>query len=261
MSYGLQSYSKFYYGFIIDDTNYQLNFAEGAGPELTAELNNGEYTLTTFLTEIKRALDDEGALTYTVTVDRDTRLITITTTSNFSLLVSTGTNAGNSPFDLMGFTGSDRTGASTYTGDSPAGSEYKPQFYLQSYISSDNWQQAADASVNKMASGNVEVVKFGIEKFVQLQIRFATDIDQGCNGIIKNNSTGVEDLQDFMQYITQRIPIEFMPDETDTSEYQTLRFESSPDSTTGTGYRLKENYDRNLPGYFETSILKFRLVE
>src|SRR6185503_364885 len=99
--------------------------------------------------------DDVGALTYTVTANRSSRTITIATTSTFSLLVSSGTHTGTAPWSLMGFTGSDRTGASTYTGNAASGSEYRPQFLLQNYISSDDWQQAADASVNKTASGRV----------------------------------------------------------------------------------------------------------
>lgn len=261
MSSLLTEYSKFYFGFVVTDINYQLDFKEGVGPELTAELNIGEYSLTDFVDELKRAFDDAGALTYTVSVDRDTRFITISAGSTFSLLVSSGSHLGNDGYPLMGFTTSDRTGASTYTGDSPAGSEYKPQFKLQSYISSDNWQQAADSSINKMASGRVEIVKFGTEKFLQFQIKFITDIDQGCIGPIRNNPDGLEDIQEFMQFIVNRTPIEFMPDEGNTSLFQTLIFEASPDVQTGTGYKLKELYDQNLPGYFETAILKFRLIE
>lgn len=162
----------------------------------------------------------------------------------------------------MGFTAVDRTGASTYTGQGQAGSQYTPQFILQSHISSDNWQEAADASVNKTASGRVEVIKFGIVKYVQFQIKFATNIAQPPNfGPIRHNPNGVENLQTFMRYIIQRAPFEYMPDEDAPSTFQTIVLESDPESSTGTGYKLKELYDKNLPGYFETSVLKCRLVE
>lgn len=260
MSYLLQTYSKFYYNYVVTDLNYILNFDEG-GPELTALLNAGEYTFTDFATEIERALNDAGALTYTVTANRTSRTITVAASGTFSLLVSSGTSAGVSPFALMGFTGADRTGSATYTGNTTSGSEYRPQFKLQNYISSDNWQQAADASVNKTASGRVEVVKFGIEKFVQMQIRYITEIDQDCGGPIRNDPSALDNVQDFLQYAVLRTPLEFMPDENTPATFQTIIFDLSPASQTGTGYKLKELYDKDLPGYFETDVLKFRLRE
>jgi hypothetical protein len=37
--------------------------------------------------------------------------------------------------------------------------------------------------------------------------------------------------------------------------------ESSPDYSDGTGYKLKELFDKNLPDIYETGILKLRIVE
>lgn len=261
MSSLINTYSVFYYGYVIDSSNYSLNFKEGVGPELTTYLNPSEYTFTTFATEIQRALNDIGALTYTVTANRSTRTITVAATGTFSLLVSSGTNAGTAPFTLMGFIGADRTGAATYTGNTTSGSEYKPQFKIQNYISSDNWQQAADATINKTASGRVEVVKFGIEKFVQMQFQYITEIDQGCDGPIRNDPSALLNIQTFMQYCATKAELEFMPDENNRSSFQTLIYDSAQASNTGTGYKLKELYDKNLPGYFETEQLKFRLRE
>lgn len=260
MSSLLTTYSKFYYGYVVDSSNYVLNFDEG-GPELIANLNAGEYTFTDFATEIERALNDAGALTYTVTANRSTRTITVAATGVFDLLVTSGTSAGISPFLLMGFTGADRTGLATYTGNTTSGSEYKPQFKLQSYISSDNWQQAADASINKTASGRVEVVKFGIEKFVQFQIKYITEIEQDCGGPIKNDPAALDNIQSFLQYCVTRAALEFMPDENTTATFQDIILDSSQSSQNGTGYKLKELYDKDLPGYFETDVLKFRLRE
>jgi len=261
MSALIGTYSKFFYGYVIDTDNYYLNFKEGAGPELTATLNAGEYTLDDFLTEIKIALENAGALIYTVVADRSLRIITISTPSTFSLLVSTGTNAGTSAFTLIGFTGADRTGASTYTANNPAGSEYNPQFKLQSYISSDNWQASSESSINKTASGIVEIINFGIEKFYQFNIQFTTDIPQPCNSPILNNPTGLLDLQLFLQYCVTRAPLEFMPDKNLPNIFYKIILESTTDSQTGTGYKIKELYDKNLPGYYDTGIIKWRLIE
>ncbi len=251
------TYSKFYYGYEIDETNYLLNFKEGAGAELTAELNSGKYTFTDFAAEIKRALDDVGALTYTVTANRTLRTITVAATNTFSLLAATGTNIDSGPFTLMGFPATDRTGASTYTGPSESGSEYIPQFYLQNYVGSADWRQASDASVNKTAAGVIEIVSFGEERFVQFQIRYINQVNQ-ANGPIKYDSAALANARNFMRYIIQRAPFEFMPSIAAPSSFETLTLDSSPDSSSGTGYKLKELYDQNLPGYFETAILKFR---
>lgn len=260
MSSLIQTYSKFYYNYVIDNDNYYLDFDEGGG-ELSATLEPGEYTLTDLLVEIKRALEDAGALTYTVTVNRTTRIITIAGSASFDLLVSTGTHASTSVFTLIGFTGADRTSLTTYAANNSSGSEYKPQFKLQSYIDPEDWQQAADASINKTASGRVEIIKFGTEKFFQFNINFATDIEQPCNGPILNNPTGLDDLRSFMQYAVTRSPLEFIPDKDLPNTFYKIILESTPDSQTGVGYKLKELYDKNLPGYFDTGVLKWRLIE
>ena len=181
--------------------------------------------------------------------------------STFSLLVNTGTHSGTSCFTTIGFTGADRTSASTYSGNNGAGSVYSPQFKLQSYISEEDWQQAADASVNKTASGRIEVVKFGTEKFFQFNIEFANNIAQDCKSPILNNPTGVENLRDFMRYCTTRSPLEFMPDKDTPSTYFKIILEATPDYTNGTGYKLKELYDKGAAGYFETGVCKWRLIE
>jgi hypothetical protein len=246
---------------VIDETNNILDFDEGSG-EVFATLDVGEYTLGDLAVEIDRALNDAGVETYTVTVDRTTRLIEIVSAgSSLDLLVATGSHLGTSAYTLIGFTGSDRTGALTYEGNVAVGSVYEPQFKLQSYVSSDDWQQAADASINKTASGRIEVVKFGIEKFYQWNINFATNIEQPCGGPILNNPSGLASLRDFMQYCITRNPLEFMPDKNDPDTYFKILLESTPDNQNGTGYRLKELYDKNAPGYFETGITKWRLIE
>lgn len=256
---GIPLYSKFYYGYIVDNDNYILNFKEGSGSELAANLNPGSYTFTDFAAEIQRALDDAGELGYTVTANRTARTITVAATGTFSLLVSSGTSISTGPFGLMGFTGSDRTSATTYTGNGQSGSEYRPQFWLQNYVSPEDWQQASSASVNVTATGRAEVVKFGTDKFSQFQVRYVTDFPQ--NSAIRTDVNALSSLRLFMQFITRRDPFEFMADETQASTFQVFTLESSPDSSTGTGYKISELYDQDLAGYFETPVLKFRLRE
>lgn len=254
----LTTFSAFYYGHEITLSNYQLNFDEG-GSELTAELNVGAYTLEEFAEEIKRAMDAAGALTYTVVVSRATRIITISAGSNFTLLSNTGSQASNSPWSIMGFsTAADKTGADTYDGDSGSGSQYLPQFILQDHVATINNKQAVDASVNKTAAGTIELIKFGDERFLECNIKFATDITGQDGSVIKTNASGVASLTDFMEYCITKQPIEYMANIGTKNTYQSLILESTPDSPNGTGFKLKELYDKGLAGWYETGVLKFR---
>jgi hypothetical protein len=241
----LDTRAKFYYGHTVNSDNYLLDFDEGAG-ELTAELSIGEYTLTDFAVEVERALNVAGTQAYTVTVDRSTRFLTISAGSAFDLLIASGSHAGTSVFSLAGFTGADLTSLTTYTSDSESGLEYIPQFYLQDYIPSENWQEASDASITKSANGNVEIVKFGIQKFVQFRITWVTNVSLPTNSWIENDPQGLESLQDFMQYIATKAPFEFMPDRNVTSSFQSLLFESSQGQNQGVGYKIKELTDKKL---------------
>lgn len=256
----LSTFSCFYYGFEITADNNIINFDEGSG-ELSAELEVGSYTLTTILPVIETAMNTAGALTYTATVNRATRVITISAGSNFSLLTTSGSQIGTSPFSLLGFSGADKTGFSTYSGTAAAGSIYEPQFRLQNYIPPENWTGAALATVNKSASGRVEVVKFGNESFMQCDIKYITNVIQADNEIIKSNASGVDNLLDFMNYCITKGPLEFMPDISDRSDYITLILESTPESKDGVAFKLNELYDKGLPGWFDTGTLKFRLIE
>ena len=91
----LNTMIKFYFGHNVTSSNSKLDFQEGAGSELTATLNVGDYSLTEYATELQRALNDAGALTFTVTVARATRYVTIAATGAFTLLAATGTNIAN----------------------------------------------------------------------------------------------------------------------------------------------------------------------
>lgn len=256
----LSTFSCFYYGFEITSTNNLLNFSEG-GSELTAELAVGSYSLTDILDVVVSALNNAGALVYSATVNRTTRIITISASGNFELLTSTGSQIANSPFSLLGFTGSDRTGDDSYAGNVAAGYIFEPQFELQEYVPIENWTGAALASVNKSASGRVEVVKFGNESFMQCNVKYVTNVAQTDQTIIKNDSSAVANLLQFMNYAITKGPMEFMPNISDRAAFIKVLLESTPDSKEGVSFKLKEMYGDGLPGWFETGTMKFRLVE
>lgn len=254
------SLPSFYYIQGVDATNFYLDFNEGSGP-LIAEVASGNYTMLEMADAVESAMNAAGTNNYTVTFNRDARTYTISSTSNFSLLVATGVHVGADLFPIIGFTVTDRSGAMTYTGNLQAGSEYIPQFPLQSYVDQEDFQKAVSASINKSASGLVEVVKFGTEKFFEFNIRFITNIDQGESGPIVTNLSGLDDARAFMRFCIQKTTLEFMPDNTVKADFFNVLLEKTEADSNGTGYKMKELYGKGLPGYFETGDLTFRIIE
>ncbi|MEO6078067.1 MAG: hypothetical protein ABIP54_04735 [Candidatus Andersenbacteria bacterium] len=252
----LSTFSAFYFGHTINGSNSSIDFDEGGG-ELQATLNIGNYTLTEFGIEIKRALDSAGLLTYTVTIDRDTRVISISSTSNFSLLVTSGTRVGTGAWDLMGFTGADRTGGMLYAGNLGSGSEYLPQALLEEHIASENYEEKQDAVVNTSASGKVEVITFGTVNYVQFNIKYANSLSV-VNRTIEIQASGLTNLRTFMQYIITKAKFEYIPNRGARSIFQNVLLESTAADKKGTAFKLKEL--KNAPGYFETEKMLCRVV-
>jgi len=261
--------SVFYYMDNIELSTSYVDFKED-GAAMEAQLVTGAYSLGDFATELTRVMTAKSELsgngwTYTPTVNRTTRKLTISavggesnTAQTFSLLTQSGSHAGSSALIVAGFSGTDKTGATSYEGSSGIGNEYKPQFLLQKYIPSENYQERLSPSVNQSASGKVEVLSFGIVPYIQMEIPFCTDINQGTEGIIENNATGVADVIAFLKAITAKINFEFIPDVDSRGTYQKVLLESAPGSSKGVGYKLKEMLPLN--GYFTTGKLKLRVI-
>jgi len=255
----IETFSIFYFGTEITEDNRNLNFDEG-GPELSAVLEIGSHTHTELETVLTTALDAAGALTYTVTFNRTARTYTIAATGTFALLISSGSQIGTGTFTLLGFTGADVTGAATYTSNTTSAQIYEPQFKLQDYVSEDDQQEKIDPSVNEAATGDLEIIAFGIRKILDANIRFATNRDMSLTGVIKNNATGVADLRTFMQTIIDKGPFELMEDIGNRTLFKKVLLESTPESPQGTAYRLKELSMQNGPtGFFDTGLLRFRV--
>ena len=103
------------------------------------------------------------------------------------------------------------------------------------------------------------MISFGTVNFTELNIPFITDIDQGSNGAIETNLTGVADARAFLTAITTKNPLEFMKDR-DSITFEKLILESTKEARDGTGYRLNELFNRGLAGYYETGKLVFRVT-
>jgi hypothetical protein len=255
----LKTRSKFYYGHEVTELNKWIDFQEGANV-YSAEMRNGNYSLQEFVLEVSRSMSDVGQ-DYSVTVNRATRIVTISAASNFSLLTATGVHAGNDAFDLLGFESPDKTGSNTYTGTAASGFEYIPQFFLQDYTPTEHLQEAIGAVLNETGSGVVEVIKFGTKKFMECQIQFINDYQTSNDSWIEQDLSGVSNAISFLKDIVKKSHIEFMPDRDSPSTFQTLLLESTESSSTGTGYRFIEDVATGLTGYYRTGKLVFRLVE
>ncbi len=253
----IQTKSSFYYGHTITEENRYLDFKEGAGPEMTAVLDIGEYTLTDFLSTVARALNDASALDYLVEVDRVTRLITVSTSSAFTFLASTGTNIGRGPWSLLGFA-VDTSSANSHTATLVSGSEWRPQYMGQDFVDFEDQQDAIDGVVRQSTSGRVEAVKFGNKKTMDVSWKFITDIFQSANSPIENQTNGLANARTFLEYAVTKADLEFIPDRANPSVFTKCILDSTPESKDGLAFKLKELYSQGLVGYYDTGVLKFR---
>jgi hypothetical protein len=140
-----------------------------------------------------------------------------------------------------------------------SGFSYTPQFPIQSYIGKNKNKNLVNSVVTKSASGDrVSVQTFGSERFIKGNIKYITN--QPTEGLLRSNSQAVEEVQSFMDYIIEKNPIEFMENENDPNVFDRVYLESTSEGQNGTSYELMEYVDRNLPEYFETGLLTFKVI-
>lgn len=253
----LETYSKFFYGIKVNPSFVSIAYQEMTGPIRTAVVTAKGYSLTSFIKEIERAFNATGGQTYTVTVDRNTRKMTISAPGNFSILIATGPFAGSEIYSIMGFDYADKTGANSYQSDNGIGSEYRPQFYLLDYVPTSNNKDVIDGSINETGSGDVEILQYGIRRLMKCNIDFINNYPTEPDSWIRHNPEGVENCIAFMESIVDKIPVEFMPDENNNDDFEILLLESTPTNRNGMGYELREKIGDAI-GYFATGILTFR---
>ena len=255
----IKTRSVFYYVEGITSDNLYLNFLEPneLNSELTAILQIGTYSMSQLVTEVQRALNDAGDITYTVSFDRDTRLVTISADDDFNLLVTTGSNSGASAYSLLGFT-VNKSGTDTYEGDEAFGSEYAPSYMLQSYKDADNNTDGIRASVNESASGVVEVVTFGNRAFYEMNVKWITDREIAKSSLFENNQNSLEDSRNFLDFCITKQNLEFMKDKDNRDVFNVVLLETTRKSRQGTSYELTEM--SSMDEWYETGLLKFRRV-
>lgn len=250
----------FYFVSPVDNTNFQLDFIEPnkANIELTATLNVASYTLTQLEEEVSRAMNSEGQNTYTVSMDRTSRVFTISADDDFDLLISSGQSSQTSIFPTIGFNGVDLTGLTSYSG-AVSGDSYEPQFPLQNFVGFNISKEGISTKVNESASGEVEVVTFGTKRMMSFNIKYITNNNGKRSAFSADkNADFVQEAIDFMEFITDKNKLEFMGDKNFRETYDNILLEKTAGSGNGSGYTLKEMYSQKLSGFYETGSLRFR---
>jgi hypothetical protein len=249
----------FYYIESVGLNNRFIDINEGSG-ELSTIIPPSGYSPTELAVQIQTQLNLTGTQFYTVTFNRDERTYTISAPSNFDLLVSSGTNAGLSVYQTIGFL-TDQTGTNTYTSEQITGSEYIPQFPLQDFRGFEDNEDGVDASVNEAASGVVEVITYGRRRFMSFNIKYIKDGQPCSDSIYGDDPNAVQNARDFLSFCIGKARLEFMKDNNDRTTFDTILLEKTRKSSKGTAYELRELYNENLLGYYETGRLEFRKIE
>ena len=138
---------------VISGQNNYLDVKEGSGSEINIAIDEAKtrgtvwpgYSAEDLASAIQSALNDDSntALTYTVTYSHVTQKFTVAATGTFSLLFSTGTNSSKSMATLLGFSGDDKTGSSSYTSDDVVIGVPDDLTLACQQIVDQMWQQAA----------------------------------------------------------------------------------------------------------------------
>jgi len=248
----LRSRSLFLYGYEVTPLNQSLDFVGvSAGPTLFATLNLGYYSLTSLLIEIARALNSaDPAHLYSASANRTLVGGTqnrITVSSNgafFSLLFGSGPRTASNCAGLLGFTPSDKTGATTYTGTLTTGQSLISELAAYTFLSIEEFQDVF-GSVNISADGTKEAVIFQIQQFFQAQFK------QEPEAKVK-----IQWLNLWTWLIQQRL-FEFTLEVTNPTVFYEATLEKSSSNGKGMGFKMIEMLP-NFPFYYDTGMMTFR---
>lgn len=248
--------STFYYGHKVTRDNQNIDFDEG-GSEITAEIPINDYTMEEYVDAVEDAMNAVGGQTYTVTVSRITRKITISATSNFTLRTQTGSHAGTSAYPLMGYDIlANKTGSNSYLADNGTGYEYRPQMVLFDYVGLEDHVVKESAVVNVSTTGIVQTLQWGDGNRMECNIRGIGNGTQKNGALFYENVNGLADARQFLDYLITKSKVEFMPDIANRNTKYDLILESSDADRNGTKWTLK-NMARD---WMQTGRLVFRKV-
>lgn len=255
----IKNHSVFYFGHEVTDANNLIPFKDGTSAEKIAQVPVGFYTFTKFVEVVVASLNAASTLEWTYTIDRNTRKVVLQSSGFASLLFASGSVGLNSPYELLGFNREDYVLQSIFIAENASGKEYRPQFPLQDYSPKEKNKELVSAVVSKSATGDtVSVQSFGVNRYIKFNIKYITNTSTA--GVLRYDFSAVEKATEFMDYIINKAPIEFMESELDLSVFDKVYLEATSESPNGTEYMLKEYYDRGLPDFYETGLLTFKVI-
>lgn len=251
--------ARFHYGFDITVFNRYINFRSVAlGPILTAELTVGNYTATELAKEVKKRMEQVDSLnTYTTAILRSTggglspRFQISTSGVYLDLLFLSGINAATSPRDVLGFSHTDKTGSTSYTGELICGTILIPEFPTYDYLPPEAYVMN-DGVANISAAGIKETLVFAQMFFTQGQWKYITNF---------GNRTQFTEWAAFLKYATRQLKFEFSPSiNEDVELFYQVTLESTSADGKGMGFKLKQQRGEGLYRFYDTGLLKMRLI-
>lgn len=255
----LKTYSEFNYGHTITEDNFYFPIIFN-GETFNVELRVGTYTLGNFVGELSRALTTIPGIEFDLSLDRETRIITIEADQTFTIPTQSSNLVNNSCYSLVGLDGtSDLSGSSSYSGSQGSGFVFVPQFRLQDYIDFEDDQEFLKSSLTETGSGLTQVTSFGIAKTMSCNIKYQTNIVPQGGGLLEDPE-GEDNLRKFMSYVITKAPIEFVRDNENRNDFVNCFLNSTAKSKDGTGFTLRELYAEGIAEYFETRTITFREI-
>jgi hypothetical protein len=250
----LRNKSLFLYGFEVTTLNQSLDFRAAAlGPVLQATLRLGFYSLTSLLDEVIRAMTevDTGGNVYTYSIDRtynsgtENRVTILTNGAFLSLLFLTGPRTASTCAPLLGYTTTDKTGATSYQSQASAGVVLIPELVGYTYLGPE-LQRKIQGSVNISASGEKEAVVFAVQQFIEVEFKYEPE------------AKALTEWADFLTWTSKQRLFEFTPDYTlaPATSYEATMESTSGDGK-GLGYVLAEMLPE-FPFFYRTGRLKMR---
>jgi len=224
--------------------------------EIQVDLKVGAYSLTNYAKEIQRALREGGTQAYVVIVNRSTRRLTISAPLPFSLLAGTGTRIGTGVWQTAGFSATDLTGFSTYTGQNGAGKEYLCQYPLDDYTNPDHVIVKESATVNNTPLGIVQQTSFADGKRLSMNMKLITNKLGLKNKNFVENANGINDFMFFMAFLMTKGQVEFIPDVDLPINFTTLYLEKTKEDSNALRFQLKNIF----VDIYESGTLTFRKV-
>lgn len=218
--------SKFIYGFEVfssgDSQNNKLDFIDN-GMTFAATIPAGVYTPAELAAAVQTAMrtantdNNDNTCTYSFSTDK----FTLTGTATFSLLWSSGANAGDDISGMLGFDESgDNTSATTYTSDSAVGGTHSeastwtmqlPHIPATTPYTANADGTAASGPMQREVVAAHHVTDGGLDESLYTTTRKYVEL-----GFDELDTTDQAAMESFLDWVEQGKRFNWLPDSTST---------------------------------------------